>query len=66
MQKAIECISKQNLKIKAMCTVAPEDRENALLIHLDTKDASQIVTELKNLGYSTEVRKPWAHGAALR
>jgi len=57
IEKAIECISKHGLKIKAMCTVTPEDKENALLIHLDTEDASQIVTELKNLGYSAELRK---------
>jgi len=57
IQKAIECISKHNLKIKNMCTVLPEDEENALLIHLDTKDASEIMTELKKLGYSVELRE---------
>ena len=57
VEKAIECISKHDLKIKAMCTVIPEDKEKALLIHLDTEDASEIVTELKKLGYSAEPRK---------
>jgi acetoin utilization protein AcuB len=57
IQKTIECISKHNLKIKSMCTVLPEDEENALLIHLDTKDAGEIVVELKKLGYSAELRK---------
>ena len=58
IQKVVECISKYNLKIKSMCTVvSPEDRGIALLIHLDTADASQILTELKNLGYSAEMRK---------
>jgi selenophosphate synthetase-related protein len=57
VEKVIECISKHGLKIKAMCTVTPEDKENALLIHLDTEDASQIMQELKSLGYSAELRK---------
>ena len=57
VEKAIECINRHNLKIKTMCTVTPEDKENALLIHLDTEDASEIVTELKKLGYSAELRK---------
>jgi phage replication-related protein YjqB (UPF0714/DUF867 family) len=57
MQKAIECINKHDLKIKAMCTVTPEDKENALLVHLDTEDASAIVTELEKLGYSAELRE---------
>ena len=57
VEKAIECINKHDLQIKAICTITPEDKENALLIHLDTEDASEIVTELKNLGYSVEPRK---------
>ena len=56
IEKAIECISKHNLKIKSMYTTS-EDKENALLIHLDTEEASEIVMELKNLGYSAELRK---------
>ena len=57
IEKAIECISKHDLKIKAMCTVTPEDKENALLIHLDTEDAGEIVTELKKLGCLAELRE---------
>ncbi len=56
IQKTLECISKHNLRIKSMCTVTPEDNENALLIHLDTEDASEIMTELKKLGYSVKPR----------
>ena len=57
IQKVIECINKRNLRIKNMCTIIPEDKENALLIHSDTEDADEIVTELKKLGYSAELRK---------
>ena len=57
IEKAIECISKRDLRIKAICTVTPEDTENALLIHLDAEDASEVVTELKKLGYSAELRE---------
>ena len=56
--KVTGCIHKHGLKIISMCTVASqEDRENDLLIHLDTEDASQIVRELKDLGYSVEIRQ---------
>jgi len=57
IEKVMECINKHGLKVKAACTVTPyEGVASDLLIHLDTEDAGQIVKELKDLGYSVEIR----------
>ena len=57
IEKAIECISKLKLKMKTICTCIPEDKGTALMIHLDTEDASGIMEELEKLGYSVELRE---------
>jgi acetoin utilization protein AcuB len=57
MQKVMECVSKHKVGIKAVCTVAsPEAEKNDLILHLDTEDASPIIRELKNLGFSADTR----------
>ena len=43
-----------------MCTVVPPGAEkNDLLVHLDKEDASQVVVELKELGFSVDTRAFW-------
>ena len=58
VQKVMGCINKNGVGIKAMCTVkSPEDgKKNDLIIHLDTEDASQIIDQLKKLGFSVDER----------
>ena len=58
MQKVMGCISKAGVRIKAMCTVQSSDAKgNDLLIHLDTKDAREIIVELMALGFMAETRE---------
>ncbi|MBL7119957.1 MAG: CBS domain-containing protein [Dehalococcoidia bacterium] len=60
MLKVTQCLSKNGVKVKAMCTVVPPDAErNDLLVHLDKEDASQVVAELKKLGFSVDTRAFW-------
>lgn len=60
MLKVTQCLSKDGVRVKAMCTVAPPEAEkNDLLVHLDKEDASQVVAELKNLGFSVDTRVFW-------
>ena len=58
IQKVMECINRNGVGIKAVCTVAPpEAEENDLLIHLDTENAGQVIMELKKLGFSVDTRE---------
>ena len=57
ISKVTECISKNGVGIKAICTVlSPDNKKNDLVVHLDTEDASKVVTELKKLGFSVDIR----------
>jgi acetoin utilization protein AcuB len=57
ISKVTECISKNGVGIKAICTVlSPDNKKNDLVVHLDTEDASKVVTELKKLGFSVDTR----------
>jgi len=58
MQKVMDCINRNGVGIKAVCTVAPSEAgKNDLLIHLDTEDAGQVIMELKKLGFSVDTRE---------
>jgi acetoin utilization protein AcuB len=58
IQKVMECINRNGVAMKAVCTAAPPDAEkNDLLIHLDTEDASQVIMELKKVGFSVDTRE---------
>ncbi len=55
--KVAECLEKNGVGIKAMCTVAPPEAEkNDLLVHLDTDDAGTVLAELRKLGLSADTR----------
>lgn len=54
----VECLKKNGVGIKAMCTVAPPEAErNDLLVHLDTDDAGTVLAELRKLGLSADSRE---------
>jgi len=58
IEKVMECISKMGVATKALCTIAPPEAEkNDIIIHLDIEDASQIIAELKKLGFSVDTRE---------
>jgi len=57
ISKVTECLSKNGVGIKAICTVlSPDNKENDLIVHLNTEDVSKVVMELKKLGFSVDVR----------
>ena len=58
MQKVIESINKSDVRIKTVCTLKSLEGEdkNDLAVHLDTEDASQIIAQLKDLGFSVDIR----------
>ncbi len=60
MEEIISTINNLDLKISALHThtVSPEEpTKKDFIIHLESKDVSQLVTELKGKGYSVETRK---------
>ncbi len=58
IQKVMECINRNGVGVKAVCTVTPSEAgKNDLLIHLDTEDADQVIMELKKLGFSVDTRE---------
>ncbi|HBE45422.1 MAG TPA: acetoin dehydrogenase [Deltaproteobacteria bacterium] len=58
VQKVMGCINKNGARIKAMCTVksSGDEKKNDLIVHLDIEDASQIIAQLKSLGFSVDER----------
>ena len=58
IQKVMECINKSGVAIKTVCTVRSVEGgdKNDLLIHLDAEDISQIIAELKGIGFSVGER----------
>jgi len=58
MQKVLESINKLDLKIKTFWTIkSPDADKNDLIVHLDAEDISQLISELKKLGFSVEERE---------
>jgi len=58
MQKVLESINKLGLKIKTFWTIkSPDADKNDLIVHLDTEDISQLISELKKVGFSVEERE---------
>ena len=58
MGKVLGCVSKSGVRVISSCTVASsEGGENDLLVHLDTDDASGIITELKGMGFNVNTRE---------
>ena len=58
VQKVMECINKTGVGIKAFCTLksSKDENKNDIVVHLDTEDASQIIAQLKGLGFSVDER----------
>ena len=58
IQEVFGCIAKHNAKVIAASYINMERKgiETDLAISLDTKDATQIVADLRDLGYDVEVR----------
>lgn len=58
IRKVTECVGKAGLEIKSVCTLEPSEGEvNDLVVHLDTQDASQVLADLKKLGFSVDTRE---------
>jgi len=58
MQRVLESINKLGLKIKTFWTIkSPDTDKNDLIVHLDAEDISQLISELKKLGFSVEERE---------
>ncbi len=58
MQKVLESINKLGLKIKTFWTIkSPDADKNDLIVHLDAEDISQLISELKKVGFSVEERE---------
>ena len=56
-EKVIARINKLGMGIKVLwATASPATKTNDLIIHLDTEDASKIITELQNLGFQASIR----------
>jgi len=57
MQKVITEVNKLGINLKAAFTAKPPEAEKKdLILHLDTEDPSQLISQLKNLGFSAETR----------
>ena len=58
MGKIISILNKLNLKIITCHVMAPpEVAKKDIVLHVDTEDVSQLVTELKGEGFEVSVRK---------
>ena len=58
IQNVMQCINKNWVGIKAVCTLKSSQAEgkNDLVLHLDTEDTSEIITQLKDIGFSVGIR----------
>jgi len=57
MQKVIEQVNKLGLGIKSAYTVKPPEAEKKdLILHLDAEDPSELISQLRDLGFSAEPR----------
>ncbi len=57
IQKVIERVAKLRISVKAVMTIKlPEDNQKSLILHLETEDASQLISQLKEAGFSVEIR----------
>ena len=56
MKKVFECINKAGLKIKTFWQ-PPGAGEKDLILHLETKDIAQLVSQLKEVGFSIDERE---------
>jgi len=57
MQKVLGCIGKHSIKITSIHSLPSSEKGRSdLVIHLDTEDARQIITELRSMDYSVEMR----------
>lgn len=58
MEEIISTVNKHGLKIITLHIIAPEEStKKDIVIHLDSEDVSQLVTDLKSKGYSVKPRK---------
>ena len=57
MRGALGCVEKHGVKvISAHFLSSTEAGRNDFVLHLDTEDANQVMAELRNMGYSVELR----------
>jgi len=55
-EKIISCINKLGIEIKVLwAIISPTIKKNNLVVHLETEDASNLVEELRKLGYEARV-----------
>jgi len=58
IQDVMECIGNHKVEILSIHSMPPiEDKEPELCVHIGSTDASQIIKDLKDKGYSTELRE---------
>jgi len=58
MEEIISSINKLGLNVVTCHIMAlPEATKKDIVVHVDTEDVSQLITELKNKGYSAKVRQ---------
>ena len=57
MREVLSCVEKHSMRIIGVHSlIYAQGEENDFIIHLDIEDASQVTLELKNMGYTVEVR----------
>jgi acetoin utilization protein AcuB len=57
IREVLDCVGKYGIKITSIHSLPSDEvNRNDLVIHLDTEDVSQVIAELRNVGYSVEVR----------
>jgi len=55
-EKVISCINKLGIEIKVLwAIISPTIKKNNLVVHLETEDASNVIEELRKLGYEARV-----------
>jgi acetoin utilization protein AcuB len=58
MQKVMEAVRKSGIKVKTFCSFkSPETEKNDFILLLDAEDVSQLTSQLKEMGFSVDVRE---------
>ncbi|MFC2017304.1 CBS domain-containing protein [Chloroflexota bacterium] len=58
LEEIVSCINKHGLNITALHIIAlPEATKKDVVVHVDSEDVSQLVTELRDKGYKVSLRK---------
>jgi len=58
LEEVVSCINKNGLNITALHIIAlPEATKKDVVVHVDSEDVNQLVTELRDKGYRVSLRK---------